>query len=324
MHNRNHRVTWTAPALLLLASSCCGSDDAGHTVDSHGSNDSVMECDGLEPRGEDEVVFCNEFNEAILAPVSLPAGPPPAAGWPAVVVLHGSGGLFAGGDDCTEGINDQYQIWADALNKRGYAVVMPSSFFSRGFCEWDDHPDELDDIDRLVFRVYDAAAASHWLCDDPRFDCARIAVMGFSNGASATLMLLHEDLRDADDPRFHALAELPPLVGGVAYYPGCGLEGELANKLDTDQRDRYYYPRAPVWVPHAEEDKMADTCEELRDPQVDVISDQRGVAEDMFDLEVYDDAKHAFDESDEGEDDADYDARLKAQARTLDKLAQWL
>lgn len=311
-----HRfVGITIPTLCLLATAC------------RPSGDGALECGSLDPRNADEVVLCNELDQAILARVALPEGAAPAGGWPGVVMLHGSGGLFAGGDDCTEEINEQYRVWAALLNARGYAVLMPASFYSRGFCEWDDKssiPRELDDEERLVVRVFDAAAAANWLCDDPQVDCTHIAVMGFSNGASTALMLLHEDLDDTDDPRLHALDDIPALVGGVAYYPGCGLYGELANDLEAADIGRYYYPRAPVWVPHAGNDDLADTCEALRDPQVDVIGDQRGVDTDMFELEVYPNAEHGFDGWEDGDPVADFDAREDAQARTLARLAQWL
>ena len=320
MNNRAMITYRAAPftlAMLLLSVTACNHPGASATA---------IKCGSLEPRNENEVVLCNELDQAILTPTSMPSGDPPAGGWPGVVLLHGSGGLFAGGDDCEEEISKQYQIWTNLLNARGYAVVMPSSFYSRGFCEWSDRESGdgvFDDEERLVIRVFDAAAAVHWSCDSPQIDCSRIAVMGFSNGASTALMLMNEDLDDADNPRLHTLENIPALVGGVAYYPGCGLNGELANKLADEDIDRYYYPRAPVWVPHAGKDKLAETCEELRDPQVDVIGEQRGVDTDMFELEVYPDAEHGFDNWDEGDRQADFEAQEDARARTLAKLAEW-
>jgi dienelactone hydrolase len=325
----NHGAMSLAFPMLLLVVTGCGSDhaDGAEGVAGGDREDAAIACASLDTRNEHEVVFCNELGEPILARVDLPEAAPPAGGWPSVILLHGSGGLFGGGSDCTDELQGQYQSWSDLLTARGYAVLMPDSFYSRGFCEWHNREDaliELDEHERLVLRVFDAAAAANWACDDPRFDCSRIAVMGFSNGASITLMLLHEDLGDALDPRLHALDDVPALVGGVAYYPGCGLDGELANELDATDLDRFYYPSAPVWVPHAEDDHLAETCEELRDPQVDVISEQRGAGEDMFELELYPDAEHGFDGTDDDDEGADFDARKAAQARTLAKFDEWL
>jgi dienelactone hydrolase len=293
------------------------------------SGDGAVACGQLEPRNEGEVALCNDLEQAVLANVAMPDGEPPPGGWPGVVLLHGSGGLFLADDKqypCSETLQDQFRIWAELLNQRGYAVVMPDSFYSRGFCDWEEKstvPRKLDDQERLVVRTFDAAAAANYLCDDPRIDCSRLAVLGFSNGATIAMMLLHDQLSDAADGRLHSLEGVPSFVGAVAYYPGCGLEGELANRLAESEVDDYYYPQAPIWVPHAEKDKLLDTCEELRDPQVDVIADEQHANEDMFEIEVYAGAKHGFDVWFTGDSQADLDARIDAQAKTLAKLNDW-
>jgi dienelactone hydrolase len=184
-------------------------------------------------------------------------------------------------------------------------------------------PRKLDDHERLIVRTFDAAAAAEHLCDDARVDCERIATLGFSNGASTVMLLMQHDHGQVADARLRELTGLPAFVGGVAYYPGCGLEGELANDTSTANQDRFYYPSAPLWVPHAEKDNLLDSCETLRDPQVDVVAESLGVGEDMFELEVYPDAKHGFDVWFTGDPQADLDARIDAQARTLAKLDDW-
>jgi len=293
------------------------------------SGDGSVACGELEPRNDDEVALCNGLDQAVIAAVSMPEGEPPEGGWPGVVLLHGSGGLFlaeAKEYPCSQTLQDQFRIWSQMLNERGYAVIMPESFYSRGFCDWLETstvPRKLDDHERLVVRTFDAAAAANWMCDDPRVDCSKLAVMGFSNGASIAMMLLHEQLDDAADARLRGMDDIPDFVGGVAYYPGCGLEGELANELAQSEVDRYYYPRAPMWVPHAGKDKLLDDCEALRDPQVDVVAESYDVEEDMFELEVYPNAKHGFDVWFTGDPQADWDARVDAQAKTLAKLDSW-
>lgn len=267
------------------------------------------------------------MGDAIVARVEMPEGSPPAGGWPGVVVLHGSSGLFPNEDDgpCEESMYRRFHEWAELLNDRGYAAIFPASFYSRGYCAWyeRDKDTDGDKEERLVERAHDAAAAARWFCNDYRVDCSRLALMGFSNGASVTLLLMHEDLRDADDFRLHEVA-VPPLVGGVAYYPGCGLQGELANDLDFEDFDRYYFPKAPTWIPHAERDHLLDDCEELRDPQVEMVADVRGIEKDRFDLQAYDGAKHGFDGSDEHSKKQDIIARVKAEKRTLEILDDWL
>ena len=319
MHGRSISISAAALALLTLAATGC-----------RPGGDGSVACGELDPRNDDEVALCNELDQAVIASVAMPQGDPPPGGWPAVVMLHGSGGLFlaeAKEYPCSETLQDQFRIWAEMLNDRGYAVIMPDSFYSRGFCDWEEKstvPRKFDDHERLVARTFDAAAAANWLCDDERVDCSRIAVLGWSNGASITMMLMDEDLDDAEDSRLKALDDVPSFVGAVAYYPGCGLEGELANHLAESEVDRYYYPSAPIWVPHAEKDKLLDDCEELRDPQVDVVAEINGVEEDMFEIEVYAGAKHGFDVWFTGDPQADLAARMDAQVKTLARLDAWL
>ena len=290
--------------------------------------DGAAACGSLEPRNDDEIVLCNELDQAVIASVALPSGEPPASGWPGIVMLHGSTGLFLDGEDaCSETLQDQFRIWGDTLTSRGYAVIMPASFYSRGFCDWTQTktvPRKYDDVERIVTRTFDTAAAAEWACADERVDCERLAVFGFSNGASTAMLAMQEDLSIADDSRLHQLDGVMSFEGGLAYYPGCGLESQISSSLDASRIDEYFYPQGPMWVPHAEKDKLLERCEELRDPQVDAVADERGVSEDMFEIEVYADAKHGFDVWFTGDPQADLDARTAAQEQTLARLDAWL
>ncbi len=282
--------------------------------------DGSVPCGDLRPRSADEVALCNELDQAVIAHVALPEGEPPKSGWPGVMLLHGSGGLFVADPEaypCSETLHDEFRVWSELLTDRGYAVIMPASFYSRGFCDWTEDatvPPKFSDHERLVARTFDAAAAADWLCDDPRVDCSKLAAFGFSNGASTALLLLHEDLREADDARLHRLTAIPSFSGGVTYYPGCGLEDEVSE----------YFPQAPLFVPHAGKDPLLETCAELRDVQVDATAKGRGMVEDMFELDVYPQAEHGFDVWFTGDPQADYDARMDAQAKVLSKLQAWL
>ena len=287
-----------------------------------------MACGELAPRNANEIALCNGLDQAVIAPLALPEGEPPAAGWPGVVLLHGSGGLFGDEDKgCSEALQDRHRIWTETLTSRGYAVMAPASFFSRGFCDWHKSskvPRQLDEHERLVVRTFDAAAAADWMCEDPRVDCSKIAVLGFSNGGSTTLVVMHADLAEAEDPRLHELASpTPRFVGGVAYYPGCGLHGEFSGDVSGSDLTGFYYPQAPLWVPHAEEDRLLERCEEIRDPQVDMVASDRGVSQDMFELEVYAGADHGFDGWDSGDPQADLDAFTDAQAQTFAHFEAW-
>jgi len=288
--------------------------------------DGAVACGELEPRNEKEVALCNDLGYAVIARVEVPEGDPPAGGWPGVVVLHGSSGLFnEDHQTCTQAMRRQFQHWAERLNAAGYAAIFPASFYSRGFCDSSksaDRPRDYDGSERLVTRVFDAAAAGEWLCDDPRVDCDRLALMGFSNGGTTTVLLMHEDLRDADDDRLKELVP-PPFLGAVAYYPGCSLQSQLNNTIDAAAIDELYYPRAPMFVAHASRDHLSDDCRDIRDPQVRLVADDRGVSEDWFDLKIYSGAKHGFDDSESDDRADDYAASEAAKAKTLALFADW-
>ncbi|MFO7566775.1 MAG: dienelactone hydrolase family protein [Enhygromyxa sp.] len=297
-------------ATLLVG---CRSDD-----------DVAAACGDIEARNEHEVVLCTALDQPVLTRVALPSSEPPAGGWPGVVLLHGSSGLFRPNEQgCSEELHGRFAEWAELLTDRGFAVVMPASFYSRGYCEPEEGDSTHYEERELVTRAYDAAAAASWLCRHPQVDCSRLGVLGFSHGASVAMLVMHEDLSDAEDRRLHSL-KYPRFAAGVAYYPGCGLDSQLANQLDEAQIDRYFFPSGPMFIPHAGKDRLARACEELRDPQVRAVAIQRGIKTDMFQLDVYPGARHGFDTRPDRGSWSDRHAREDAQRRTLGKLRRWL
>ena len=102
--------------------------------------------------------------------LALPAGERPAAGWPAVVWVHGGpAGQARGG----------FRADMQALVAQGYAVLMPnvrgSSGYGRAWLEADDQEKRLD-------SVHDLAAGRNWLAELDAIDASRIAIMGQSYG----------------------------------------------------------------------------------------------------------------------------------------------
>lgn len=129
---------------------------------------------------------------------------------PAVLALHGCGGLYARGG----GLAARYRETADRLHAAGYAVLMPDSFGSRGLrdvCQT-RYRDRSVDVAR---RVQDARAALAWLAAQPQVDARRIGVLGWSNGATTALNLLEQR-------RIHPEPGEPGIAGAAVFYPGCG------------------------------------------------------------------------------------------------------
>ncbi|MGQ0543961.1 MAG: dienelactone hydrolase family protein [Betaproteobacteria bacterium] len=129
--------------------------------------------------------------------VVVPEGKGP---FPAVVILHGCGG-----------IRPNAQHWAGLLRKHGYASIIVDAFTPRGISEI------CTNLGRIpaYARVLDGYAALRYLGTRPDIAADRVAVMGFSNGAVATLGAASDfwqDRMSETSLRFRA---------AVALYPEC-------------------------------------------------------------------------------------------------------
>ena len=117
--------------------------------------------------------------------------------YPAVVVLHGSGGL-----------SSHSAKIADRLGSWGYVALTVDSLGPRGITSQSGRG-------RAVDQAFDAYAALRYLSQLDFVDAARVAVLGQSMGGSAALYAVDRDLTaQYFDERFRA---------AVAYYPGCGI-----------------------------------------------------------------------------------------------------
>ena len=166
--------------------------------------------------------------------VMRPAGPGP---FPAVVALHGCGGLWGR----TSGeLNKRHADWGERLVQAGYLVLFPDSFNPRGVTS------VCNAANRVVAppgRAHDAIGAAQWLAAQPFVDKARIGALGWSNGGSTVLHLV---ARKNASPAFAA---------AVAFYPGCRVLNER----------RQWEPRIPLLIQIGEADDWtpAAPCKEL-------------------------------------------------------------
>jgi dienelactone hydrolase len=117
--------------------------------------------------------------------------------YPAVVVLHGSGGL-----------SSHSAKIADRLGSWGYVALTVDSLGPRGIAGHSGRG-------RAVDQAFDAYAALRYLSQRDFVDAARVAVLGQSMGGSAALYAVDRELTaQYFGERFRA---------AVAYYPGCGI-----------------------------------------------------------------------------------------------------
>ena len=91
---------------------------------------------------------------------------------PAVVLLHGSGGL-----------SGSHDLWAQELVSMGIAVFLVDSFTGRGIVSVSASQESLG---RLAMMI-DAYRALDLLAPDSRIDSDRIALLGFSRGGQSVL-----------------------------------------------------------------------------------------------------------------------------------------
>jgi dienelactone hydrolase len=182
---------------------------------------------------------------------------------PAIIALHGCSGLY----NNRGRFDDRYTFYAQRWNAAGWHVVAPDSFGSRGqssICA----QTAAERTIKVAHRRDDVLRAAAWLIARDDVDPQRIAVVGWSHGASTALEVIDR-----------SLWRQPP-AAIVAYYPGCG----------GWKRRALVEPAAPVLMLLGEADDWtpAAPCKELADR----FQSHRP---DTVSVHVYADGHHGFD-----------------------------
>ncbi len=165
-----------------------------------------------------------------------PDGPGP---FPAVVAMHGCGGLY----NKHGGLSKRHQDWAERLAQAGFIVLFPDSFGSRGLeqqCRTGRREARASHE-----RIGDALAAGAYLQTRSDVKPDAITLLGWSNGGSTVLFTLREAAR----------MKTEPFTKAVAFYPGCRTPFERGN----------WHAKIPLLVLIGEADDWtpAEPCRQL-------------------------------------------------------------
>jgi dienelactone hydrolase len=191
----------------------------------------------------------------IGAELRLPSG---TARVPAVVLIHGSGGVGANIDG-----------WAQALNAIGIAALILDTFTGRGISQTITDQSKLSSLSMIV----DAYEGLELLSRHPRIHPERIAVMGFSKGGFASLY--------SSMKRFQRLWSAPGVefAAYISFYTRCDAP-LLEDEIVSDRPIRLFHGSADDYVPV---ELTRRYVERLKRAGKDVQ------------LTVYEGARHAFD-----------------------------
>ncbi len=166
-----------------------------------------------------------------------PDGPGP---FPAIVGLHGCGGIFTSGR-----MNARFADWGRRLSALGYIVLFPDSFSPRGISEVCTQKDRRG-FSAYRERVRDADGALHWLQRQTTVQGDRIGLMGWSNGGSTLLATIGALAKKNGHDGFRI---------AIAFYPGC----------THFMKNKHWQPRLPltIFIGEADDWTPAAPCKSL-------------------------------------------------------------
>lgn len=253
---------------------------------------------------------------------------------PAVILLHGCAGIY----NKSGKINNIYREWGDRLNAAGYVALLVDSFSPRNAGSQCGNGAGVG-VSEIFDRPKDVLAAFSYIAANlPGVDPARIAVLGWSHGASTVISALSTTKAvDGITPNPNAASK--PIKLGLAFYAGCGLSDYQCGSyvdasgvtkpascwggLAKSKWDSY----APMYFFHG----TADTTTKLSYCSTRVANAANISGGGSLTLTTYANAVHSFDDPDVGggaciDDATTPNACAKQQADTaaMNALNQYL
>jgi len=238
----------------------------------------------------------------LIGYVFKPEGPHPAK-TPAVVMMHGRAGPYsslAEGRYDASTLSQRHQKWGHLWAQQGYLAILVDGFGPRGFPQGFTHQsykERPESVNEVTVRPLDAYGALAYLRTRNDVAADRIALQGWSNGASATLATM-----SSATPALKSLSPTSGFRGAMAFYPGCGLKGKFKAGL---------IPYAPlrVFVGTADEEISPQECSDL-------VDESRAQHADIV-LKTYPGATHDFDDPSASRQDIPANAAANRDATAI-------
>ena len=144
-----------------------------------------------------------------LGTLTLPAGASPEGPAPAMVLLHGSGGITPGRE----------HDYAKLMNEAGFAAFVVDYYAPRGVTRETDYMRKVISVTEFD-AITDAYAALRLISTHPAIDGSRVGLAGFSYGGMATRFAMDERVREALAPEHPGFAAFVDVYGPCFQAPG--------------------------------------------------------------------------------------------------------
>ena len=268
----------------------------------------------LEPSTTDTIVYAMVNKQQIPIYLSIPKGCD-NANYPAVVVMHGSDGMWIDHDPNTGKMSGQNSEWRELFDDNCIVGAFVDSYSGRGVSsrtgKWKTAPDNFK-ISSQFIRPKDAYAALEILKKLKFSDGSNairikdVGILGFSDGASAVAATLYDTdqtpdgwewSQTFDDKEYNSSSGVlspdpnPDLgfAGGVFYYGGSGGYNYWGSSPcgENALEDHIYVPYAPMLYQIPDEGYLSENTLCL----VDLLKEKGAPVE----LNIYEGVGHGFD-----------------------------
>lgn len=311
----------------------------------------------VQPEISKKVKIANPTGgDSLLAWLFVPAT---SVDVPAVVVLHGSGGLWKENTNPSHSImSSQFTKWVDVFRTEKIAALFIDSYVSRGI------PDDFADVAppsnfhvaAEFVRPRDAYSGLAFMRSQNKIKDNKIGLLGFSHGGTSAVSAMVDSVfvDKASWRMYNSTTKInyyiadgvkkpagKPAEGGfvaaVSYYPGLGFYSYYGSP-GTPSSDKYR-SYAPIMIHAAEKDALYTSTADNNDANPVVkkriydafkekaILNGCSLANgNALTMHVYTNANHSFDgkTGDANATQADKDADAFAKTRTLNFLKPFL